>query len=189
MTTPATSQAGEPMAVDDEGKVTLSLRINGRTEQVRARTHHTLLQVLRDQLHLYGVREGCGVGMCGACTVLVDGKPVSGCLMLAAMAEGAELTTVEGLEGPAGELDDVQQAFVDNTGFQCSYCTPGFILATKALLAENAAASEEEIRAYLAGNLCRCGSYVKIMKAVLETRDRRNGDLASRVAGGNGGPA
>jgi len=181
--TPATTQSGEQMAVDDEGKMMLSLHVNGRTERVRARSHHTLLQVLRDELNLYGVREGCGVGMCGACTVLVDGKPMSGCLMLAPMAEGHELTTVEGLEGPSGELDDVQQAFIDNTGFQCSYCTPGFVLATKALLAENSAPNEDEIREYLAGNLCRCGSYVKIMKAVLQARDRRNGDHGTAAVG------
>ncbi len=172
MTTPTTGSTTGPLPVDDEGKITLTLRVNGRTERVRARSHHTLLQVLRDELQLYGVREGCGVGMCGACTVLVDGKAVSGCLMLAPMAEGHELTTVEGLERQDGSLDEVQQAFVDHTGFQCSYCTPGFVLATKALLAENAEPGEDEIREYLAGNLCRCGSYVKIMNAVLDARDR-----------------
>ena len=162
----------QPLPTDEDGKITLTLNVNGRTERVRARAHHTILQVLRDELSLYGVREGCGVGMCGACTVLVDGKPVSGCLMLAPMAVGHELMTVEGLEKPTGELDVIQQSFVDNTGFQCSYCTPGFILATKALLAEKPNVTEEEAREYLAGNLCRCGSYVKIMNSVLDARDR-----------------
>lgn len=170
--TVSTSTAAKPLAVDDEGRITLDLQVNGRPERVRARAHHTILQVLRDELNLYGVREGCGVGMCGACTVLVDGKPVSGCLMLAPMAVGHELTTVEGLETPDGELHVVQQSFVDNTGFQCSYCTPGFILATTALLEERPDVTEEEARQYLAGNLCRCGSYVKIMKSVLDARDR-----------------
>lgn len=185
MTTPTTGPMTSPLPVDDEGKVTLTLRVNGRTERVRARSHHTILQVLRDELQLCGVREGCGVGMCGACTVLVDGKAVSGCLMLAPMAEGHELTTVEGLERPDGSLDDVQQAFIDNTGFQCSYCTPGFVLATRALLAENAHPDESDIREYLAGNLCRCGSYVKIMNAVLDARDRRTTHGAG--AGGSTG--
>ena len=157
---------------DDAGKLTLSLRVNGRTHRVRARTHHTLLQVLRDVLQLFGTREGCGVGMCGSCTVLVDGKPLSSCLLLAPLAEGMDILTIEGLEGPSGELHVIQQAYVDHTAFQCSYCTPGFILSTKALLDENPNATEEEARSYLAGNLCRCGSYVKIMQAVLDARDR-----------------
>jgi len=169
-----------PLPVDDDGKVTLALRVNGRAERVRARAHHTILQVLREELHLVAVREGCGVGMCGACTILVDGKPMSSCLLLAPLAVGRELTTLEALESPAGELDPVQQAFVDNNGFQCSYCTPGFIMATKALLAENPNVTEDEARAYLAGNLCRCGSYMKIMDAVLDARDR--------LAAASGGP-
>lgn len=175
-----------PLPVDEDGKLMLTLTVNGRTERVRARAHHTILQVLRDELDLYGVREGCGVGMCGACTVLLDGMPVSGCLLLAPMAVGHEITTVEGLETPEGELDVVQQAYVDHTGFQCSYCTPGFILATKALLAERPNVTEDEAREYLAGNLCRCGSYVKIMKSVLDARDRLAavGD-AARTGGGD----
>jgi carbon-monoxide dehydrogenase small subunit/isoquinoline 1-oxidoreductase alpha subunit/xanthine dehydrogenase YagT iron-sulfur-binding subunit len=164
--------AREPLAVDDDQKLDLTLQVNGRTERVRARAHHTILQVLRDELALLGVREGCGVGMCGACTILVDGKAVSACLLLAPMAVGRELTTVEGLESPTSELDVVQLSFIDNTGFQCSYCTPGFILATKALLAEKPDCTEDEAREYLAGNLCRCGSYVKIVKSVLDARDR-----------------
>lgn len=168
-----TEAAGtEPLATDEDGKITLRLTVNGRNERVRARAHHTILQVLRDELNLYGVREGCGIGMCGACTILLDGKPVSGCLLLAPMAVGHEITTVEGLESPQGELDVVQQSFIDHTGFQCSYCTPGFILTTKALLAEKPDVTEDEAREYLAGNLCRCGSYVKIMDSVLDARDR-----------------
>jgi carbon-monoxide dehydrogenase small subunit/isoquinoline 1-oxidoreductase alpha subunit/xanthine dehydrogenase YagT iron-sulfur-binding subunit len=160
------------LPVDEEGKMTLTLRVNGRTQRVKARTHHTLLEVLRRELKLFGTREGCGVGMCGACTVLVDGKPVSGCLLLAPLAAGKDILTIEGLAGPNGELHVIQQAYIDRTAFQCSYCTPGFILATKALLEENPGVTEAEARDYLSGNLCRCGSYVKILEAVMDARDR-----------------
>jgi len=150
----------------------LTLNVNGRSHDVTARAQHSLLQVLRDSLKLFGVREGCGVGMCGSCTVLLDGKPVSSCLVLAPMAVGKAVVTIEGLEGPNGELHPIQQAFADRTAFQCSYCTPGFILTTQALLAEDPSPSEATVRAYLAGNVCRCGSYAKIMAAVLLARDR-----------------
>jgi aerobic-type carbon monoxide dehydrogenase small subunit (CoxS/CutS family) len=152
----------------------LILRVNGREERVSAPPHHTLLEVLRDDLKLRGVREGCGIGMCGACTVLIDGKPISSCLTLAAMAEGHDVLTVEGLggvgpgDGAAPELDLIQEAFLARTGFQCSYCTPGILLTAKALLAEQPDASDLEIREYLAGNLCRCGSYVKILDSMHE---------------------
>jgi carbon-monoxide dehydrogenase small subunit/isoquinoline 1-oxidoreductase alpha subunit/xanthine dehydrogenase YagT iron-sulfur-binding subunit len=157
-----------------DGWLMLQLRVNGREHRVKARLHHTLVEVLRRDLRLFGVREGCGVGMCGACTVLLDGKPVSGCLLLAALAEGKEIVTVEGLEGPNGDLHVIQQAFIDHTAFQCSYCTPGFLLATKALLQEQPNATESQVREYLSGNLCRCGSYLKIVSAVLDARDRLN---------------
>lgn len=145
----------------------LALRVNGQSQRVAARAGQTLLDALRDGLGLLSVREGCGIGMCGACTVLVDGRPISACLTLAAMMEGHELLTVEGL-GQAGQLDLVQEAFLARTGFQCSYCTPGILLTTKALLDERPRASDEEIREYLSGNLCRCGSYVKIVDSVRE---------------------
>jgi aerobic-type carbon monoxide dehydrogenase small subunit (CoxS/CutS family) len=161
--------------VDDDGKISITLRVNGREELIKARPHHTLLEVLRNELGLTGPREGCGVGMCGACTVLVDGRPVSGCLLPAALAEGYDLLTIEGMEGPDGELHPIQQAFVDHTGFQCSYCTPGFILTSKALLDENPDPSREEARHYLAGNLCRCGSYVKILDSVMDAKERLKG--------------
>ena len=165
-------EAVEPRPVDAEGKLTLTLAVNGRNHVVRARAHHTLLDVLRNELGLTGPREGCGVGMCGACTVLVDGSPVSGCLLLAGLAEGREITTVEGLEGADGSLHPIQEAYVEHTAFQCSYCTPGFILATKALLDEQPDPTRDEAKHYLAGNLCRCGSYVKILDAVMDAKDR-----------------
>lgn len=165
-----TAEVSRPL--DEDGKMSLTLRVNGQTQRVRARAHHTVLEVLRDELKLFGTREGCGIGMCGACTVLVDGKPMSGCLLLAPLAEGKNIVTIEGLEGPNGELSIIQQAYVDHTAFQCSYCTPGFILTTQALLEENPDPTPEEIRSYLAGNLCRCGSYVKIMDAVLDAKER-----------------
>lgn len=143
------------------------LTINGQSKELRVPNHHTLLEVLRDELKLVSVREGCGIGVCGACTVLLDGRPVSSCLMLAAQADGHDLLTVEGL-GQPGRLHPIQQAFIAEVGFQCSFCTPGIILTTKALLDEQPAATDAEIRDYLAGNLCRCGSYVKIVASVRE---------------------
>ncbi len=170
-----TSAAPGGRFLDEDGWLTLTLRVNGRVHRVKARSHHTLLEVLRRELKLFGTREGCGVGMCGACTVLLDGKPVSGCLLLAPLAEDRDIVTIEGLQGPGGELHPVQQAFIQHTGFQCSYCTPGFILSTVALLAEKPNTTEDQARDYLAGNLCRCGSYVKILAAVMDARDRMAG--------------
>ncbi len=144
------------------------LNVNGSSYEVREGTR-TLLEVVRDELGLVGAKEGCGVGMCGACTVLVDGKPISGCLTLAEQVTGKEIMTVEGLETD-GQLHPIQQAFIDEQAFQCAYCTPGFILAAAALLNENPNPSEDETREYLSGNLCRCGSYPNIVKAVRRAR-------------------
>ena len=113
-----------------------------------------------------------GIGVCGACTVIADGRTISSCLTLAGLCDGLSVETVEGLAGPNGELSDLQQAFVDHTAFQCSYCTPGFLMATKALLAENPDPTDDEIRHGLAGNLCRCGSYLKIIDAVHDAAER-----------------
>lgn len=140
------------------------LSVNGSKHEVRAEAR-TLLDVLREDLGLMGTKEGCGVGMCGACTVLVDGSPLSSCILLAEQVVGKEILTVEGLGG-AETLHPVQQAFLDEGAFQCAYCTPGFVLTTVALLEENPKPSDEEIREYLSGNLCRCGSYQNILRAV-----------------------
>jgi aerobic-type carbon monoxide dehydrogenase small subunit (CoxS/CutS family) len=160
------------MPLNDQTEI--ALQVNGAEHMVHAGLSETLLDVLRRELRLFGVREACGIGMCGACTVLVDGKPMSSCLILAVLAAGQDLVTIEGL-ADGDELHPIQQAFVDHTAFQCSYCTPGFILTTKALLDENAAPSVDEIREYLTGNLCRCGSYVKIVDAVLDAAERIRG--------------
>jgi aerobic-type carbon monoxide dehydrogenase small subunit (CoxS/CutS family) len=165
---------------DRDGFLTLTLLVNGRVREVKARSGHTLLEVLRTRLKLFGTREACGVGMCGACTVLLDGRPVSSCLLLAPLAEGREILTVEGLEAEDGTLHPVQQAFVDHTAFQCAYCTPGFVLSVKAMLDENPDPAPDEVREYLAGNLCRCGSYVKILEAALDASER----LRAPPAGG-----
>jgi len=146
------------------------LQVNGSERHVGVLPGHTLLTVLRDRLKLLSVREGCGIGMCGACTVLIDGQPVSSCLQLASLAQGREITTVEGLSDD-GQLHPVQQAYADQTAFQCSYCTPGFVLATVGLLTDIEDPSPGEIEDYLAGNLCRCGSYVKILEAVHQAND------------------
>jgi len=159
-------------------KQTVKLKVNGVEQEVTIKTHHNLLDVLRQEFKLFGAREGCGIGMCGACTVLVDGKPISSCLMLAALAEGKELTTIEGL-AEGDKLHPIQQAFIEHNAFQCAYCTPGFILTTKTFLEENPSPSVEEVRSYLAGNLCRCGSYIKIQDAVLDAARRLRGGSLS----------
>ncbi|HEY5902633.1 MAG TPA: (2Fe-2S)-binding protein [Anaerolineales bacterium] len=142
----------------------MNLLVNGRSYAVEP-GGRALLEVLRDDLGLMGTKEGCGVGVCGACTVLVDGRPQSSCHVLAAQLEGRQIVTIEGL-GSDGQLHPVQQAFLAHGAFQCAYCTPGFILTTIALLAEIPSPTDEQIREYLAGNLCRCGSYQNIIRAV-----------------------
>ena len=139
----------------------VDLLLNGRRRRLECGADEMLLDVLRRD-GLASVRATCSIGICGACTVLVDGAAVSGCLTMAPQAHGREVTTVEGLGG----TDPVQRAFVDAHAFQCGWCTPGFVLTTKALLAENPDPSDEEIVEALSGNLCRCGSYVKIVEAV-----------------------
>jgi len=146
------------------------LNVNGSRHEVQNETR-TLLEVLRKDLGLVGVKDGCGIGMCGACTVLVDGNPVSGCLTLAAQVADKEIITIEGL-AKDGKLHPVQQAFIDERAFQCAYCTPGFILSTVALLEENRNPAEDEIVEFLAGHLCRCGSYKNIVKAVLKAAQK-----------------
>jgi aerobic-type carbon monoxide dehydrogenase small subunit (CoxS/CutS family) len=145
--------------------MSVGVLLNGRRATLECEPADMLLDVLRTA-GLSSVRDTCRIGVCGACTVLLDGEPVTGCLTMAAQAEGREITTVEGLGG----ADPVQRAFVDAHAFQCGWCTPGFVLTAKSLLDENPSPSDGEIAAALAGNLCRCGSYVKITEAVRRAR-------------------
>jgi aerobic carbon-monoxide dehydrogenase small subunit len=147
--------------------LTISTTINGSPQDLTIKPNQTLLECLRDDLSLKGSVEGCGVGVCGSCTVLVDGRPVSSCLMLATNAAGKAVTTIEGLS-QSGELDPVQKAFLKHQAFQCGYCTPGMIMAVKGLLANHPHPTEAQTRDYLSGNLCRCGTYAEVLAAVKE---------------------
>lgn len=149
----------------------ITLRVNGSAYPVEVEPRERLLDVVRYKLDLTGPKEGCGTGDCGACTMLLDGKPVTSCLVLAVSAAGREVTTVEGLASP-GQLSVLQQAFVDHTALQCGVCIPGFLVNATALLRENPDPSEEEIRVGLQGNLCRCTGYTKIVEAVLDAARR-----------------
>jgi len=146
-------------------KIEIRTVVNGRELEASVKPNQTLLEFLRDDLHLRGSVEGCGVGVCGSCTVLIEGRPVSSCLMLATNIEGKQVTTIEGL-AVGDQLDPVQQAFLDNQAFQCGYCTPGMIMTTKALLNSNPRPTEDEARDYLSGNICRCGTYAEVLAAV-----------------------
>jgi carbon-monoxide dehydrogenase small subunit len=146
-------------------KRNISLRLNGREERLEIDDADTLLEVLNLRFKLWSVRESCGVGACGTCTVLLDGKPVSSCFLLAARAAGREVLTLEGLSQD-DRLHPIQDAFVSERALQCAYCTPGFVLSVKALLEENPNPSDDEIKEYLAGNLCRCAGYADILRAV-----------------------
>ncbi len=148
----------------------IHLVVNGEEHAVVVEDRDTLLDVLRDRLFLTGTKEGCGTGECGACTVLVDGKPVLACLMLAINAPGKKITTIEGL-AVDGELSPLQQAFVEFNAVQCGFCSPGMILSATALLAGNPAPTREEIQKALEGNLCRCTGYNKIVEAIESVRE------------------
>jgi aerobic-type carbon monoxide dehydrogenase small subunit (CoxS/CutS family) len=140
--------------------------VNGQVHELEIEAHETLAEVLRNKLGLQGVRVSCNEGECGACTVLVDGEPVTSCLMLAMQAEGKEITTIEGL-GTEEELHPIQEAFIEEQGFQCGVCTPGIILSTKAFLEKNPKPKASEVASALSGHVCRCGAYPYIIKSVL----------------------
>ena len=143
----------------------ITLKINGAAHTLEADNRWTLLYILRDQLGLTGAKQGCDGGQCGACTVLIEGKPHYACMALAIAAQGRQILTIEGL-AKGDELHPVQQAFVEEMGYQCAFCTPGMILSTKALLDRNRKPSDSDIRQGLAGNLCRCAAYPEILQAV-----------------------
>lgn len=151
-------------------KKLLMLRVNGEDYEIFTESWKTLERVLRGDLGLTGVKEGCNTGNCGVCTVLIDGKAVKSCLVVASQAQGKEILTIEGL-GKNG-LHPLQQAFIDHFAIQCGFCTPGMVLAAKALLDENPHPTEEEVKLGLSGNLCRCTGYVKIVEAVLAVAER-----------------
>jgi aerobic-type carbon monoxide dehydrogenase small subunit (CoxS/CutS family) len=149
----------------------IAIVVNDRNHHLTVESHRTLLEVLRDELKLFGARESCGMSLCGACTVLVDDLPVSSCSYLAARAHGRNITTIEGLAD--GEtLHPVQQAFIEHGAFQCSYCTPGMVLTATSLIRENANPTVEDVKDYMAGNLCRCAAYYEIIEAVLAAAQR-----------------
>lgn len=146
-------------------KISVPMVLNSRAQTLEVEPYWTLQRLLRDELDLTGTKEGCRTGNCGVCTILVDGRAVKSCLMLAAQAAGAEVTTIEGL-ARGDELHPVQTAFVEYGAIQCGYCSPGFIMAATAFLAENPRPSRDEIKDALEGNLCRCTGYIKIFEAV-----------------------
>jgi aerobic carbon-monoxide dehydrogenase small subunit len=149
----------------DIPRMSIALTINGERRDVEIEPRELLIDVLRDRFGLKGTKRSCDVQVCGACTVLLDGLPASSCSTLAADADGRDVLTIEGVASD-GALDPVQRAFVEHGALQCGFCTPGFVLAVKALLRLNAAPSEEEIRHFLRGNICRCTGYIKILEAV-----------------------
>jgi len=152
-------------------KISLTTTINGERQSVEVNSNQTLLEFLRDDLKLKGAVEGCSVGVCGSCTVLIDGKSVSSCLTLASNIEDKQVTTIEGLS-QNGDLDPVQQAFLKHQAFQCGFCTTGMIMAVQGLLNAHPKPSEEQARDYLSGNLCRCGTYKEVLAAVKELANR-----------------
>lgn len=151
---------------------TVNLRVNGGKEKVRVPSDRTLLQVLREDFQLTGSKEGCGTGECGACTVLLNGKPVNACLVLAVRCNNRDVLTIEGL-ADGEQLHPLQEAFIRHGAIQCGFCTPGMILSAKALLDANPHPDEVLVKQALAGNLCRCTGYIRIIKAVMEVANHR----------------
>ncbi|MBA0052368.1 (2Fe-2S)-binding protein [Streptomyces sp. AJS327] len=167
------------------GQQLISLNVNGEQRELLAESRQTLADALRHGLQLTGTHVGCEHGICGACTVLVDGAPVRSCLMFAAQAEGAEIRTVESLAGgdDGRELSDLQQAFLDHHGLQCGFCTPGFLMLAEGFLAERPEAEKEEIREVVASNMCRCTGYQTIVEAIDDCATKRREALRARLEG------
>ena len=152
-------------ALEPRYELDILLEVNGVARRLRVDARTTLLDALRDRLHLTGTKKGCDLGQCGACTVLVDGQRINACLTLAVMQRGRSITTIEGL-ATNGVLHELQSAFVEHDGFQCGYCTPGQIMSAVGLIAEGRATSDAEVREHMSGNLCRCGAYTNIVDAI-----------------------
>jgi len=149
-----------------DGRTTIEIDLNGEEHTLDVAPNELLLNVLRERLELTGPKYGCGIGECGACTVLLNDVPALSCLVLAVSADGARIRTVEGLAGDGGRLDPIQEAFIEENAFQCGFCTPGMLVMTKRLLSEIPQPTEDEIRDYLKGNQCRCTGYASIVRAV-----------------------
>jgi xanthine dehydrogenase YagT iron-sulfur-binding subunit len=176
--TPASAQTATPAPAaevasteDIEGSVALRLRVNGKDVQIKVDPRTTLLDGLRETIHLTGTKKGCDHGQCGACTVHVNGRRINSCLTLAAMHEGDEITTIEGL-GQPGNLHPMQAAFVEHDGYQCGYCTSGQIMSAVALLGEPCGHSDADVKELMSGNICRCGAYPNIVSAIQQVRLR-----------------
>ncbi len=166
----------------------IRFRLNGEWVQLGVAPNELLINVLRERLHLTGTKYWCGIGECGGCTVLLDGEPVLSCLTLAVDVDGREITTIEGLATGEDDLTPLQRAFIEEGAIQCGFCTPGFILTAQALLRENPNPTEEEIREYVRGNLCRCTGYVNIVRAIKRAaseaaKSRRPGPAAGAASG------
>jgi xanthine dehydrogenase YagT iron-sulfur-binding subunit len=158
----------------------VALHVNGKDFAVQVEPRVTLLDWLRESAGLTGTKKGCNEGACGTCTVLVDGRRMNACMILLVQCEGSEVTTVEGLAGPDGELHPMQQAFIDHDAFQCGYCTPGQIVSAVACVAEGHAGSEEEVREWMSGNLCRCAAYPQITAAIRSVARETNVDTEGK---------
>jgi aerobic-type carbon monoxide dehydrogenase small subunit (CoxS/CutS family) len=156
-------------------KIPLMLNVNGEDHDLSISPNRTLLEVLREDLQLTGTKEGCGEGVCGSCTVLFNGFPIRSCLTLAAEVQEAEITTVEGLREENGQLDLLQQSFIDHGAVQCGFCTPGMLMSAEAFLNRNPNPSEEDIRKGISGNICRCTGYTKIVDAIMDVAKRSQG--------------
>jgi carbon-monoxide dehydrogenase small subunit len=158
-------------------KKQITLTVNGVRRELLVAPNELLLNVLRDRLALTGTQYGCGIGECGACTVLLDGAPVLSCLTLAIASDGSDIVTVEGVAQPDGRLHPIQDSFLEHGAVQCGFCTPGMILTGKALLDENPQPTEEEVRQHIRGNLCRCTGYTQIVKAILDCKEIKHDGL------------
>ena len=156
-------------------KYPVKFYVNEELVELDVQANRTMLNVIRDDLHLTGTKVGCGAGECGACTVIVDGKPINACLVLAPEMDGMHITTIEGIADHDGNLSPLQQSFIDHAALQCGFCTPGFIMSATALLNENPHPTRDEIKHAISGNLCRCTGYIRIIEAIEDVANQNKG--------------